>query len=114
MATESLEFSENWNGGKLDNKAFTTLRLSARFQIGQEVDIYLKKQKKGTAIVIDKKELRLHQINEYIAYLDTGYNAKECQALIKKMYGKDVSNWESQPLYFYLLAYTKVNLKDIK
>jgi len=103
-----IDFSYNWNN-KLDCKAFTTLRLSGRHQVGERLAIWLKEKKgkesqKGIAEVIGKKRLTLAQISEYIAYLDTGYSAKECQDIIKRMYRK-VEDWDTRPIYFYLLKY---------
>jgi hypothetical protein len=103
MAKQSLEFSQNWNN-KLSCTAFTTLRLSGRFEVGDEVDIYLKKSKKGTATVLDKKAIKLHQINEFIANIDTGYSTKECQNIIRKLYA-DVKDWDTQIIFLYLLKY---------
>lgn len=101
---KELKFSYNWNK-KLDSTFFTTLRLSGRFNIADEVNILLTEKKetknKGLAICRGKKRLFLEQINEYIAGLDTGYNAAECKNIIKRMYPK-VTDWKTQPIYFYL------------
>lgn len=103
MAKE-LKFSYNWNK-KLDCNAFTSLRLSGRFNVGDEVNIKLIGKKalidKGLAICKGKKRLTLDAINEYIALLDTGYSSDECKQIIKRMYPK-INQWDTQPIYFYL------------
>jgi len=61
----------------------------------------------GTAKVLDKKRLtNLNSVNDWIAYLDTSYNAEECRKVIRRMYQK-VQDWERQPIHYYLLGYTK-------
>lgn len=104
---ERLDFSHNWNRAKLDCQAFTTLRLSGRLEVGQMVEIWLKKGIKGAAVVVDKKRLaNIDAINDWMAYLDTGYNAQECREIIRKMYPR-ITGWDNQPIYYYLLRYTK-------
>jgi|SRR5690606_20792256 len=83
---EDLSFSHNWNN-KLDCRCFTTLRLlSAKWSPGQQVNIKLKGESKGIGIIAAIRKLELNQINEYIARIDTGYSAKECKEIIRKMY----------------------------
>lgn len=102
---ERFSFSNNWNN-KLNGDAFTTLRLSGRLNIGQPVEIEYKGQVR-VAKVIDKKRLaNIEVINDWMAYLDTGYNADECRAILKRMHHK-VPDWANQPIYYYLLRYSK-------
>ena len=84
---KTINFSYNWNN-KLDCKAFTTLRLSNRnkYKIGETYAVNLKSKFIKNAQIIDIKTIWLHQINDYITYLDTGYNKEECINIIKKMY----------------------------
>ena len=84
---DDIVFSYNWNN-KLDNNAFTTLRLEdeRKYYVGKEVNIKLKSQEYGNAIIRGVKPLMLSQINDYIAYLDTGYDAAECTNIIRRMY----------------------------
>jgi hypothetical protein len=101
-----INFSYNWNN-KLDCKAFTTLRLSDKYNISDIVEIHLKNKLLFKAEVIDKKYLKLDKINHFIAYIDTGYNYQECIDILKKMYKNKNINWETQIIYFYLLKKIK-------
>jgi len=99
---KTINFSYNWNN-KLDCKAFTTLRLSSRkkYKIGEDYSIYLKGEFVKDAKIVDIKTIWLHEINDFIAYLDTGYNKEECTNVIKTMY-KNV-NFSKTQLDFILL-----------
>jgi len=102
---ETLKFSYNWNN-KLECKAFTTIRKSWRYQVGDIVKVEL--HNKGNlypelafeAEIIDRRPLRLEHINDWIAQLDTGYSADECRQILQRMYKND--DW-SKPLCWYLL-----------
>ena len=103
---KTIPFSYNWNN-KLDCKAFTTLRLNNSYEVGDEVEIFLKSQTKGIGIIVGKKVLKLKDINEFIARIDTGYSAEECKKLIQTMYKKSVIDWENKLLYLYLIVKKK-------
>ena len=102
--TNSLDFSHNWNQ-KLYATYFTTLRLSGRHAVGDRVEVYLKKECLGAAVIIDKKEIRLAQINDWMAMLDTGYPAKETRTILETMY-RNVTDWDRRPIYYYLVHMT--------
>lgn len=103
---QGFSFSYNWNH-KLDCESFTTLRLSGRYQVGQIIPITEKGRDRGWAKIIDKKRLsNIFVINDWMAFLDTGYDAAETRAIIQKMHHK-VQNWDTQPVYYYLLKYTQ-------
>lgn len=103
---ERLEFSTNWNK-KLDCDVFTTLRISGRFKIGQVVEVWEKKTFRGAYRIVDKKKLtNITMINDWVGYLDTGYNGKETQQIIQRMYPK-ITNWDYQPIYYYLVQKVK-------
>ena len=104
-----FSFSNNWNG-KLNNECFTTIRLSGRFNVGMIIDIELKGRSMGPAKVLDRKRLTLDQINDWMAFLDTDYPAKECRDILKRMH-HGVPDWSNQPLYYYLLKYVKTDQK---
>jgi len=55
--------------------------------------------------LISIKRMKLNDINEYIARLDTGYSAIECRDIIRKMYKNKRVNWETQYLAYLLFAY---------
>jgi hypothetical protein len=99
-----LDFSYNWNN-KLYCKAFTTLRLSNRFDIADLIEVYSNGYKIGDAIIVDKKSFLLEDINNFISFLDTGYSVEECKKILKRMY-KD-ADWLKQKIYFYLIKYLK-------
>lgn len=85
----NLKFTYNWNH-KLDCDCFTTLRLhnAARDHVGTRVQILLKDEDKGTGTIKGVRRFFLHEINEFVARLDTGYSADECRQLIRTMYPK--------------------------
>jgi hypothetical protein len=88
-----IRFSFNWNN-KLTNRAFTTLRIHNpnKYVVGQHYEIELKGQPKGTATLTQKRVIRLAELNDFICYLDTGYNRNETIAIIKRMYkGIDIN-----------------------
>lgn len=90
----TIRFSYNWNN-KLGCKAFTTLRLNnGKYEAEKVYDIYLDEKGKdpkylGKARCVRTKVFVLEQVNDFIAYLDTGYNAQECWNIIRRMYKKD-------------------------
>lgn len=105
-----LDFSYNWNG-KLNGKAFTSIRLwnEGKYEVGNEYEIRLGNTKKGTARLISLKRIRLNQINDYIALLDTGYQVDECREMLKTMYKNKHINWETQFLAYCLFMYIDEN-----
>lgn len=82
-----LSFSYNWNN-KLDNNAFTTIRIynPQKHLLLSSVRIIVKGEFKGVGIIKEVKRLHLHQINEFIARIDTGYSKEECINIIRRMY----------------------------
>lgn len=111
---QQLHFSYNWNK-KLNGTAFTSLKLSNRFSIGDKVEILLKDEVIGEAEVIGKKTLKLADINDYIAYLDTGYNKSRCKEILTTMYKNKKIDWDTQIIRFYLFKMYRrngVNIND--
>lgn len=103
---EALKFSYNWNN-KLDCKAFTSLRLSDRFQVGQEYKIELRGkgghyESKGVAKIQEIRQFKLAQLNAFVAYLDTGYSLQECKDILMRMYKVD---WDSKLIKLILFVY---------
>lgn len=103
-----LEFSTNWNG-KLHNTAFTSIRLwnEKKYNVGREYDVWLQHINKGFARLVSVKRLKLHEINEHIARLDTGYSAAECQEIIRTMYKNKRIDWSTQELAYLLFVFVK-------
>lgn len=100
---DKIEFSYNWNN-KLNCMAFTTLRLfNKKYTIGQTYTIKLNGVDICKATIVDIKPIRLEQVNNYIAYLDTGYNREKCIDIIRTMYKNSNINWDTQQLMLILL-----------
>lgn len=80
-----IQFSQNWNnnrgfGGKLENMAFSTLRLynPDKYKVGAIHQVILKKKggvvtDYGRAEIVVVKKIFGHQLDTCIALLDTGY-----------------------------------------
>ena len=94
-----LNFSYNWNN-KLDNKMFTTIRLSDRFIVGDVVQVYCKGKRLNNAQCVTKKIMLLSELDEFTASLDTGYDLKATKTILHKMYTD--KNWDTQPIIIYL------------
>lgn len=109
---DKLKFSTNWNrrpgnthGGKLDCRAFTTLRLSDRLNIGDKVAIWLNDDCLGVAMVEDKKTFFLSQLSAGMSFLDTGYSPEETGNILKSMYPRE--DFSTKKVTWYLLAYVQ-------
>jgi hypothetical protein len=89
---KELKFSTNWNN-KLECTAFTTLRrhYKSKYVIGESLLVSYPGVK-FVAIVWDVKRLRVRDLNNYICFLDTGYNVCETKEILKKMYSSDYSD----------------------
>lgn len=102
MSQLVFDFSYNWNN-KLNNKYFTTLRLNDKFKVGETYPTHFKGKPRGIVTVVDKRHLFLADINDWIAYLDTGYSRAECQKILQTMYKSKGVNWSQKQLVLYLL-----------
>ncbi|BDX39319.1 hypothetical protein CYCD_26740 [Tenuifilaceae bacterium CYCD] len=108
---KTISFSNNWNN-KLNNKAFSTLRLHnpTKYIVGQQYEIELQGKNLGTAILKEVRVLRADQLNEFICHLDTGYNKLQTLKILERMYPNLIVN---RALFdFCLLVYT--NSKQAK
>lgn len=106
---EDLKFTYNWNG-KLNCECFTTLRLHnpKKYYLGAIKNVKLQESPKGKAVVIGVQSFLIGQVSEYVARLDTGLSAAECQKMIRTMYKNNPRiNWSTQQLDFVLLKYEK-------
>lgn len=98
---ERINFSHNWNN-KLGCAAFTTIRPAGKkYSIGTVYEAWFKDQFVARVQIVDIKEFRLGQLNEFIARLDTGYDAGTCKGIMQKMYP------EADTMRFYLILLTK-------
>ena len=84
MENKTIRFSYNWNN-KLDNKAFTTIRLHNpnKYIVGNEYNVEINGKQKGVAFLQDKRTLGINQLNDFICYLDTGYNKQQTIGMLQ-------------------------------
>jgi hypothetical protein len=61
----------------------------------------------GDAAIVEIVKIKIEQINEFIAHLDTGYSSQETKELIKKMYSNKGIDWRHQVLVLILLQKVK-------
>jgi hypothetical protein len=82
-----LEFSTNWNN-KLECNCFTTIRIfnQTKHFRGNHFEVYLQKKSRFEAVVLGITMTKLDDLNDYVCYLDTGYNKAETIAIFRKMY----------------------------
>lgn len=98
----TLEFSTNWNG-KLHTTIFHTLRRSARYEVGDRVEVYMNKKLLGVAQCISKTRYTdITQVPETVCYLDTGYSREETENILARMYKEDPAG---KPIYGYLFKW---------
>lgn len=83
---KTLSFSFNWNR-KLDNNCFSTLRLTARFEVGDEIEI-IRPKNEGVfrGIVRTKQRYAIAQLDDSICYLDTGYDRETTLKILANIY----------------------------
>lgn len=107
MQRNTLNFSTNWNG-KLFTDCFTTFRPAyAIYAVGKRFDVVLNSsQSFGEVEIIEKKVLKLKEVNEWIARLDTGYSVEEFQKLVRTMYKNKFDDIDN--LQFCLLLLKKI------
>jgi|JFJP01.1.fsa_nt_gi hypothetical protein len=106
MSKNVISFSFNWNN-KLQNKAFSTIRIHnpKKYQVGNVYKIELKGEAIGTAILQEKRTLKADQLNNFICFLDTGYNRPDTLNILSKMY--KIENLPNIYFDFCLLVYQK-------
>lgn len=99
----NLLFSSNWNN-KLSCKCFTTFRMynPTKYYVGARFNV----QHGGRFIkmveVIDVKKLKLSEVNEWIARIDTGYSREEFINIVRTMY-KTVNDLDNKTFCLLLL-----------
>lgn len=109
---EIISFSKNWNN-KLNCDCFTTIRLSSLKYIEGHIYECVLVKKNGENVTIEtkgifklesKKTIKLNQINNTMARLDTGYDIIETINIFKKMYKDKNIDWANQKLDYLLLV----------
>jgi len=98
-----IRFSYNWNN-KLFCKAFTTFRIhnNKKYIIGNNYNIIFKNQFFCIAQIVNKRIITLDKINNYVSFLDTGYNVETFKDIVNKMYPTN-NNINKQLFDFILL-----------
>lgn len=98
-----INFSTNWNQ-KLSCDSFTTLRIQqdSKYTIKSKYRIKLKKKLIAIAEIEDIRNFFLHDLNEFVARLDTGYSLEMTKGIIRKMYPN--VNFELKKLSLILLV----------
>jgi uncharacterized protein YqfB (UPF0267 family) len=101
MQTAIINYSYNWNK-KLDCQAFTTIRLrqDKKYQVGTTYQVQLNNKALCWVKIIAIKHFKLIHLNDFMAFIDTGYNCQETIKIIQKMYPN--KDWNTQQLSFIL------------
>ena len=101
-----IPFTYNWNN-KLDCFAFTTIRIynPSKHFVGNKVRPMLKGVNKGDGTIIEVKTFLLHQMNNYMSYLDMGYGVDDGKKVITTMYPS--IDFTTKKLAFILIAKEK-------
>jgi hypothetical protein len=115
---ETLRFSSNWNQ-KLDCTFFTTIRLrnDRRYFVGAKFSVLLingsRQINKGVCTISQIKYIKLDELDEYTAAIDTGYDAAQCRGILRNFY-KNASpsvDWRTQQLAVILFRKETQNLQ---
>lgn len=102
-----IKFNKNWNG-KLNGTFFTTFRINyPTHRKGQLYNVELTGTSMGRCICVDKKVLKLSQVNDWIAALDAGTDAAGFRKIVEAMYSKKVADIENQEFCLLLMRYIR-------
>ncbi len=111
----NINFKTNWNK-KLNCKCFTSIRLHnpQKCFISEVFAVILNNRVIGYAKLRQVKTIGINEITDYMAMLDTGYNAAKTREIIYQMYKHKAINWKTQKLDYCLFEYenpqTEINL----
>jgi hypothetical protein len=108
MHSPVIRFSQNWNK-KLDTAAFTTLRLHnpMRHQRLQVFKVMINSQHYCNAKLIAVKPMKLSEVDEYTARLDSGLPKHKFVEAIKRMYKSKGLMYDKQ--LFDLLLFERMD-----
>lgn len=95
-----IKFSTNWNN-KLDCTYFTTLRISDKYASKKIILIEFKGKYKVCDLV-ECRKLNTILLNDFMCYLDAGYNRDQTVKILENMYKFD-SKTEVKTIYLYLI-----------
>lgn len=107
----TINYNYNWNN-KLASTYHTTIRLrnDKKYVVGQQYMEKLKSKELGVVQLIDLRHLKIDQLNDFIAGLDTGYSLQECKNILLKMY----PNYDFKNKHISLLLLRKENASKRK
>lgn len=101
-----INFESNFNN-KIECIFFTLIKIkSDKYQEGHEYEIMLRGIPIKSAKIVEIKELKAENLNEFIAGVDMGCKVFEVRNYLEKTY-KNV-NWKKQVLYLMLMETTNV------
>ncbi len=112
----NIHFSHNWNR-KLNCPVHTTIRLrnEQKYKAGKRCrELGPDNQDLGVVEIIDIKYIRIDQLNEFIARIDTGYSVDETKDILYRMYKKKNIDWSRQQFAFMLLKRVEPEQKSIE
>jgi hypothetical protein len=79
-----------------------------RFRVFETYEIWLRSGKEFKflcyARIENIRHFKLHNLSDFMAWIDTGYSLQECTDIIMKMYKNKNINWSTQYLSFILLV----------
>lgn len=102
---QTIRFNKNWNS-KLNGTFFTTFRINYPNHCkGQLYNVELSGTSMGRCVCVDKKVLKLSQVNDWIAALDTGTDADSFRKIIEDIYSEKVADIENQEFCLLLMKY---------
>jgi hypothetical protein len=84
----------------------------AKYQRGGRFRIECNGQLRGIAELKAVRTFKISDLNEFVTFLDTGYNAPETVKLLQIMYKNKCIDWNAQKLDFCLLFYEKATGKE--
>lgn len=95
-----IDFTYNWNN-KLDCKCFTSIRVrnDKKFIIGENYMIFLNDKFLSDATIVDIKNFKIENLNNFMAHIDTGYSIDQTIKILQKMYKE---NFDKQEYSFIL------------
>lgn len=100
---KAIRFSSNWNN-KLNCSCFTTFRVkSDKYKVGEVYEIYLKEEFICQARIVDMRVMKLREVDDWAAMIDTGYDKNEFEKIIRNMYKNKFSNVEDVDFVMVLL-----------
>lgn len=110
---DRLNFSTNWNGGKLNCNVFSTIRRHnpAVHYVGKIVEIYDQSttpaKYRGKGEYLHVFPFKLHQLKPGMALLDTGYGVEETANIIRTMYKNKCADVNQETFAYCLIRKIK-------